>query len=120
MAIEDFIQQLKDLGYEVEVFPDGRVAFPYVIPCGRLAGQEIKLGFIVPGSFPAHSPSGPHVSPRLLPLQSGGQHPTGGIHESSQFGLDWEYWSRPLNHWNKTKRTVKDVMAHVRRLFDTL
>ena len=119
MARADFIQQLQDLGSEVQAFPDGRVAFPYVIPCGRFDGQEITLGFIVPEDFPLTPPSGPHLSPRLLPLQSGGEHPSGGIQESPQFGSDWQYWSRPMRHWNETKRTVKDVMAHIRHLFDT-
>jgi hypothetical protein len=104
MAREDFIKQLKDIGYDVQQFPDGRVAFPYEIPCGRRAGEKITLGFIVPEDFHLTPPSGPHMSPCLLPLKSGGEHPSGGIHESPQFGASWQYWSRPLNHWNKTKR----------------
>ncbi len=121
MAKADFVNELKQFGCDVQE-PDGdRVIFAYEIPCGRLAGQMIKLGFIVPGDFPLTPPSGPHVAPRLLPMNpSAGMHPTCGIHESPQFGGDWQYWSRPLSHWAQTKRKVKDVMAHIHHLFDTL
>jgi len=117
----EFVRELRELGYEVEELDGDRVAFPYKILSGRLAGQEIKLGFIVPMDFNLTPPSGPHVSPRLLPINpSPGTHPNSGIHESPQFGTDWQYWSRPLTHWATTQRTAKDVMAHIRHLFDTL
>lgn len=118
MAQADFAAQLRELGYEVQEQVDGRSSFPYIVQSGRLVGQQIKLGFAVPPDFPLSPPSGPHVSPRLLPNQSSGAHPSGGIHDSP-FGPEWQYWSRPLSHWNQTQRTVKDVMAHVRHLFDT-
>jgi hypothetical protein len=120
MPKDEFIQQLRQMGYAVADLGGGRVAFPYEIPCGKFAGRKIKLGFTVPPDFPLTPPSGPHISPRLMPNQSGGAHPTGGIHDSPSFGTDWHYWSRPISHWNDTTRTVKDVMAHVRHLFDTL
>jgi hypothetical protein len=120
MAKADFVNELKELGYDVEEPAGDRVTFPYEIPCGRLAGQRISLGFIVPGDSPLTPPSGPHVTPRLLPMNpSAGTHPTCGVHESP-FGADWQYWSRPLSHWAQTKRKVKDVMAHIHHLFDTL
>jgi hypothetical protein len=119
MARTDFINQLKELGYAVEELGDGKVAIPYSVQTGRFAGQAIKLGFIVSEDFNLNPPSGPHVSPRLLPIKSGGVHPDGGIHDSP-FGPDWQYWSRPINHWGNTQRTVKDVLAHLRRLFDTI
>jgi len=119
MSRADFIEQLKALVGEVEDFSDGRVAFPYTILSGSFAGKQIKLGFQVPEDFSVTPPSGPHISPRLLPNQSGGEHPRGGIHDSPAFGPDWHYWSRPIPNWTSTKRTVKDVLAHVRHLFDT-
>jgi hypothetical protein len=119
MPKEDFIQQFKQMGYEVEDLGGNRIAFAYEIPCGKKAGQKIKLGFDVPQDFPLTPPPGPHISPRLLPNQSGGTHPTGGIHDSP-FGSEWHYWSRPISHWSNTKRTAKDFMAHIRHLFDTL
>ena len=118
MAYADFVAQLRQLGYAVEELGDGKVAFPYLVPSGRFSGEQIKLGFVVLGDFPLTAPSGPHISPRLLPVQSGGVHPSGGIHDSP-FGPEWQYCSRPIRHWSYTKRTVKDVMAHIRHLFDT-
>jgi Prokaryotic E2 family E len=125
MPKAEFIAQLTKLGYAAEDLglKDGheRVALRYVVPCGRFAGKEIRLGFIVPGDFPNTPPSGPHVSPQLLPLNSKqGSHPDCGIQASPIFGADWQYWSRPLNHWRETERTVKDVMRHINHLFDTI
>lgn len=118
MAQADFAEQLKTMGHEVQDHGDSKVSIPYVVPLGKFAGREIRLGFVVPGDFNITPPSGPHVSPELLPRVSGGTHPSGGIHESP-FGGGWQYWSRPLSHWAQTNRTVKDVLAHVRHLFDT-
>lgn len=104
--------------YQVETAGEDRVSFPYTIPVGPLTGREIRLGFLVPGDFPLTPPSGPHVSARLHPLQSGGSHPNGGILDSS-FGPDWQYWSRPHPNWASTDRTVRAYLAHVRQLFAT-
>jgi hypothetical protein len=46
-------------------------------------------------------------------------HPNCGVHESP-FGGEWQYWSWPLSYWAQTKRKVRDVLAHVHHLFDTL
>jgi hypothetical protein len=114
----EFIDQFKELGIQVEDLGEQKVAFSYCVQTGRFAGKDIKVGFDIPQDFSLTPPSGPHISPRLLPLQSGGSHPSGGIHESP-FGADWQYWSRPIQHWNQTKRTVKDILAHIRHLFDS-
>lgn len=120
MAGSDFISQLRALGYSVTELGGNRVAFPYTVETGKFAGQLIQLGFVVPGDFPLSPPSGPHISPRLLPITNGGgTHPTGAIHPSQEFGADWEYWSRPLKHWQTTQRKAHDVLAHIRHLFDT-
>jgi hypothetical protein len=120
MAAQDFIDQLRQLGYVVIERGGDRIEFVYKVETGKFAGQIIQLGFEVPGDFPLTPPSGPHLSPRLLPITNGGgSHPTGAIHPSNNFGPEWEYWSRPLKHWAETKRTVRDVLAHVRHLFDT-
>ena len=119
MSRQDFIDQLNALGYVVEDRGEDRISFPYDVPVGTFLGKKIHLGFAVPSDFPATSPSGPHVSPRLLPLNNTSkEHPAGGIHESP-FGPDWEYWSRPFPEWNKTSRTVKTYMAHIQKLFAT-
>lgn len=119
MAQADFLNELKALGYDAREIAPGRVVFAYAVESGRFAGRQIQLGFDVPGDWNLNPPSGPHVSPRLLPHQSGGTHPSGGIHESQHFGADWQYWSRPLSHWQQSTKDVRAVMAHVRHLFDT-
>ena len=121
MPKEEFVHQLQEMGYKVESLGDNRVAFDWIVPSGRFAETRIRLGFEVPTDFPLNPPSGPHISPRLMPINTqSGLHPNCGIHESPHFGADWQYWSRPIKHWTNTKRTVKDVLAHVRHLFDTL
>lgn len=120
MARQEFIDELAALNYDVQDHGDGKVSFPYTVPVGRFAGQAIRLGFALGDDFPAAPPSGPHMSPRLLPLHPGQEipHPLGGVHESP-FGPDWEYWSRPFQDWGGTDRSVKAYMAHIRTLFET-
>jgi len=116
----DFIQQLRDQGYNVEELSDGKIAFDYQVQFGRFLNQTIKLGFIVPGDFPLNPPSGPHISPRLLPINAeAGNHPLGGVHESSGFGTDWEYWSRPYPNWANTDRSAKTYMRYIEHLLQT-
>ena len=121
MSRQDFTDQLRALGYEIEVLDHERIAFPYEIPVGKMAGTKIKLGFIVQDDFPANPPSsGPHMTPRLLPINPDSKpHPGGGIHESAQFGADWQYWSRPHQEWGKAERSAKAYMAFIRLLFET-
>jgi len=123
MAREDFTKQLREMGHDATEHPDGCVSFPYTIEIGKFEGQEIALGFIVPPDFPLNPPTGPHVKPQLLPINTAaGPHPAFGVHESQnkqQFDEEWQYWSRPMNHWANTERTAADVMRHVRRLFET-
>ena len=118
MSPQNFIDELKALGHDVQVQESTLVRFPYVVPIGRFAGQAITLGFEVPGDYPLTCPGGPHMTPRLLPMNSGGEHPLGKILDSSHFGTAWQYWSRPFLEWSKTKKDAKEYMAHVRHLFD--
>lgn len=120
MGPADLTSQLRALGYEVKELDTGKISFPYEIEVGSKAGEIVTLGFVLPGDFPASPPSGPHISPRLLPLRSDGEHPTGRIHESP-FGESFEYWSRPFaGEWAKTARTAAVYMAHIRGLFNDL
>jgi hypothetical protein len=119
MARQDFIDQLKALGYSPEDLGNNRVCFPYTIPVGKFIGQQIKLGFVVGEDFPANPPGGLHVSPHLLPINGSGTHPSGGIHDNQEFGAGWQYWSRPFPAWANTDRTVRTYMAHIRHLFET-
>jgi hypothetical protein len=120
MPIQDFVEQLRALGFSVTDHGEGRISFPYTVESGKFADQVITIGFIIPPDYNLSPPTGPHLKPRLLPINAtAGDHPLCGVHESSQFGPEWEYWSRPMNHWNQTQKHVDDVMAHLRRLFDT-
>lgn len=121
MAAEDFATQLQQEGIAASNLDNGIVTFRFVVPVGPRCGEEIQIGFQVPPDFPMSPPSGPHVSPRILPIhpdQSVG-HPIGGVHESP-IGPDWEYWSRPFPDWPNTDRNARAYMAHVRHLFATL
>lgn len=118
MSAQDFITELREMGFDVEEHEDSKVSFPWKVPVGKFADTEIRLGFVVPQDYQLSPPTGPHISPELLPRENGGVHPSGGVLESP-FGSGWQYWSRPLNHWPQTKRTARDVMAHVKQLFAT-
>src|SRR5262245_4593733 len=100
MARKDFIKQLEELGYTLEERGHGLLAFRYTIELGKFAGQEILLGLMVSDDFPATPPTGPNVSPELLPQNTICRtHPEGGIHPSWHFGKGWQYWSRPFYNW---------------------
>ena len=121
MAYIDFINGLKELGFNVVELGEGRITFGYKIPVGKFLNQEITIGFVVPGDFPATPPGGLHVSPHLLPLNTSSKvHPSGGIHKNQKgFTNDFQYWSRPFPDWAKTDKSVKTYMAHIRHLFET-
>lgn len=115
----EFIEQLRKLGFEPEELKDNIIGFKYMIPVGRFQGKEVRIGLMVNDDFPATPPPGPHISPRLLPLNNvSKEHPQGGIHESP-LGPDWQYWSRPFANWKETDKTVRSYMAHLRKLFET-
>lgn len=121
MSRQQFSDQIRALGHDVKALDEERISFPYEIPVGKFAGRKIELGFIVQPDFPANAPaSGPHLTPRLLAINTQSKvHPEGGIHESAQFGAEWQYWSRPCEEWAKTDRSAKAYMAFIRRLFET-
>lgn len=113
-----FLAGLADLGIEAAICegsPD-RVVFDYVVPTGRLAGEKVRLGFVVPSDFPMSPPTGPHVSPRIWPINESAEHPQRA--HTSDFGPDWQYWSRPVPDWARG-RSVAAYMAHIWRLWHT-
>ena len=78
------------------------VAFPYEIEVGPLAGETIMLAFKVPRDFGLAPPSGPLVSPHLMPITTApaaatptapSTRPAGGLNDP---GGTWQYWSRPF------------------------
>lgn len=111
MGPDDFLDQLKQLGYELAM-ADQYALFAFEVPLGRLIGDEVRLGLFAPADFPLSPPPGPHVSPRI-------NHPDGACH-ASHLGPDWVYWSRPFPEWNRSTRDVRAYMAHIRRLFEQL
>lgn len=121
MAKSELINQLQALGYEVQELASGFISFEYEIPVGNFSGQKVSIAFQIDNGFPMNPPAGgPHFKPLLLPIIGGGGiHPFGAIHVSP-LGPEWEYWSRPFNEWNKTDRTMKTYMAHIRNLLATI
>jgi hypothetical protein len=122
MAIHDFIDQLRALGHDVREPAAGVVEFPYKITVGPRTGEQVRLAFAIPPDFPLQPPSGPCISPHLLPLHPNQDvgHPVGGVHPAPNIGESWQYWSRPFPAWPQTDRSVRAYMAHIRHLFATL
>lgn len=116
-----FAAQLRAEGYDVTELPDNHVQFPYIVDVGKHVGLELQMGFVVPEDFPMTPPHGPHISKRLHPNKSGGNHPGGGIHDSSghskHFGPDWQHWSRPHPKWAEGPRNAARYMAFIRTLW---
>jgi len=121
----EFAQQLQNLGYEFLSLPPGptqpenRVAFRYRVPGGRFKDREVELGFEVPPDFPRTPPSGPHVSPRLLPINPNAPGHPDRVHESPNFGANWEYWSRPYRGTWRGREGVSEYLAHIDHVFST-
>ena len=115
---EEFERQLRELGYSPEGGqPDPRVVFEYVPPRGRFHDQTVRLGFDVAAEFPRTPPPGPHVSPRILPMNPGAaSHPEKTA--DSPYGPEWQYWSRPFPGW-KGRESVATYLAFIDRLFET-
>jgi len=118
-ATEEFARQLRALGLEPISLSETRLTFSYLVPVGTFATRELTLGFDVPPDFDRTPPSGPHISPRLLPLDPNAPgHPARVA--NSPFGDQFEYWSRPYQEWGKDGRTVSAYMAFIRHLFATV
>lgn len=124
-----FADGLRALGYTPVAFSQAPelVVFDYAVEIGRFKGQTVRMGFVVPQDFPNTTPSGPHVSPQILPIHPSNDvgHPVGGVHAGmsqgfvQQAGGEWEYWSRPCQNWGQSKKTTASYMAHIWRLWET-
>ncbi|MDX6438994.1 MAG: hypothetical protein QOF45_1577 [Gaiellaceae bacterium] len=122
--IENFVAQLRALGYEPEVRHEQFVVFDYEVPVGKHSGDIVKIALQVPGDWPMSPPSGPFVSPRLLPINgaTGLGRPWDAVHTAHDRGLAdaegvWEYWSRPYHAWPNTDRSAKAYLRHLLTLF---
>lgn len=122
-----FVRELEGLGYKPIRYPSlgSHVVFDYVVESGTQAGKAVRIGLIIPEDFPNSAPSGPHISPRIFPIKSDGQHPYGAIHldQAKPFegaaGGEWQYWSRPANDWNTRRKTVAAYLSHMWTLWDS-
>ncbi len=122
-----FAEGLRTMGYAPSSLPNlpDYIVFDYLVEIGRFAGKVVRLGFVVPADFPNITPSGPHISPQILPIHPGNDipHPAGGVHQSPDFqrvvGGTWQYWSRPCSDWGRSKKTVAAYLAHIWRLWET-
>src|SRR4051812_19339580 len=117
---DDFAAQLRDRGYEPEFCPNEFVVFEYEVQVGKHSGETIQLAVQVPPDWPMSPPSGPFVSPRLLPINAatGRGRPWDAVHEAHGRGIEdpdgiWEYWSRPYTAWHRTDRTVQAYLRHL-------
>lgn len=119
MAKEDFINQLKALGYEPKEPDAGKVYIDYTVPVGANRGVKVLLGFEVGPDFPMNCPPGPHIK---VVEGDWREHPQ-NIHASpfdSVVPSGWRYWSRPFTHWNGSERTVKVYLSHIKNVMMTV
>jgi hypothetical protein len=125
-----FMSGLTALGYKPAPVPNlkDHLYFDYTVETGVFAGRTVQLGLNVPADFPMTTPSGPYVSPHVLPINisAGAVHPAGAIHHEQakpfekELGGLWEYWSRPFSpDWVSQKKTVAVYMSHIWRLWDS-
>ncbi len=123
---ELFRDQLRELGLMAEL-RDGFVFFTYKPCVGPLDGEAIEMA-LFPQDHPRTPPSGPFMTPRIMPIHpEGDPAPHGGVHvaHERQGFRDpdgfWEYWSRPFNDWDQHGRTAQSYLdVHLRRLFACL
>jgi hypothetical protein len=120
---EAFATELKALGFNAADLGENRLAFKYVIGEGRFKDQAITIGLEVPPDFNVTCPTGPHISPRLIPINTGALGNDRAA-ESPNFGAEWQYLSRPFGEqqmgWGRTNRTVKAYLRHIKRILEVL
>lgn len=119
---EAFSEGLKQLGYAPEDLGTSRLGFKYTIGAGRFKDTAITIGLEVPTDFNVTCPTGPHIKPRLIPINPNG---AGNDRSAeSNFGTEWQYLSRPFvdqkEGWNRTNRDVKAYIRHIKRILETL
>jgi len=116
MAQQDFIDQLRALGLHPQELRQDMVGFDYTIPIGKNTGKNVKIAFQVPKDFPMNCPPGPHID--SLDCLGWVESPR-NVHKSP-LGPSWRYWSRPFPNWNKTCRTVRVYLSHVRNILNSI
>ncbi|WP_282160374.1 hypothetical protein [Ulvibacterium marinum] len=117
MGNQELMNQLQGKGFETWEHTDNFVCFKFTVPHGKFRGQEIKIALQAP-QFPLVPPSGPYISPHLLPMTGGsGTHPYGGIHRRNKPTAEYQYWSRPFKGW-VSGMSIEDYLGFLRTLFD--
>jgi hypothetical protein len=120
---EAFTEGLKALGYSPEDLGGNRVTFKYTIAAGQFKDRVITVGIEVPADFSVTCPTGPHLSPRLIPINTGAPGNDRAA-ESPNFGPEWQYLSRPFRDgqagWGRTSKDVKAYLRHVKWILETL
>ncbi len=116
MAKSNFIEELRALGFTPQEPDNVKICFEYEIPVGRNIGKKIMIGFEVQNDFPMNCPTGPHF--KSIGIE-GWIEPTANVNPSP-FGNEWRYWSRPFPDWNRTQKTVKIYLAHIKNLLAKL
>jgi hypothetical protein len=120
---EAFSEGLKQLGYAPEDRGDNRLAFQYAIAAGRFKDKVITVGIEVPADFNVTCPTGPHISPRLIPINPNATGNDRAV-DSPKFGLEWQYLSRPFvdqkEGWGRTTKDVRAYIRHIKRILETL
>jgi hypothetical protein len=113
---------LSQLGYNPEDKGDNKVVFGYTIGAGRFKDTIITVGIEVPSDFNVTCPTGPHILPQLIPMNTNA--PGNDRAADSPFGEEWQYLSRPFvdqqEGWNRTTKDVKAYLRHVKRILETL
>jgi hypothetical protein len=122
-GLNGFAEELNALSYMVTLLAERFVIFSYEVDVGPLDGTSLKIG-LEPLDHPRSPPTGPFVSPCLLPIRpDGSPAPYGGVHDAASRGFEdpagvWQYWSRPFNEWADCGRTARSYLdVHLRRLF---
>lgn len=116
MARIDFIDQLKALGFETQELNQSIVSIKYVIPIGKNRGKQVSIGFAVQDDFPMNCPAGLHFNASGT---SDWKEARQNVSDSP-LGSGWRYWSRLFPDWNRTDRSVKTFLAHVRNILNRI
>lgn len=120
MGKAEFIEQAKALGFEIQEPDATKLYFQYTVPVGKNMGKKILLGFEVANDFPMNSPSGPHIKVTEPGWAEHSQNISDSPFNSVMQTSGWRYWSRPFKDWNRSERTVKAYLAHVKNLMMTV
>lgn len=120
MRAQQWIADLRALGFDAGLMIANTVAFPFTIPVGSFIGTNVRIAVAVPEDV-LTPPTGICVTPRLLPIHPDQSipHPRGGVHEAPHLGPEWQYLSRPFTGWLQSTRDAAAYLAHIRHLFAT-